>query len=54
MVEGEVFDVTSEEWEDEILGSVAPEAVDFWHERCSWCTRLEPFTSRWQRSTRAR
>ncbi len=42
MVEDEVFDVTSEEWDDEILGSEVPVAVDFWHEGCSWCRRLEP------------
>ncbi len=42
MVEGGVFDVTSEEWEDEILGSAVPVTVDFWHEGCSWCLRLEP------------
>lgn len=42
MVEDEVFDVTSEGWDDEILGSDVPVAVDFWHEGCSWCMRLEP------------
>ncbi len=42
MVEDEVFDVTSEGWDDEVLGSEVPVAVVFWHEGCSWCRRLEP------------
>ena len=34
--------VTTREWETVVLGSKQPVAVDFWHEQCVWCKRLEP------------
>jgi thioredoxin 1 len=34
--------VTSEDWQAEVLNSREPVVVDFWHERCEWCRRLEP------------
>jgi thioredoxin 1 len=37
-----VKDVDSEDWEKEILGSDTLVLVDFWHERCPWCKRLDP------------
>ena len=37
-----VIDVTSEGWEGEVLESEIPVAVDFWHENCTWCNRLDP------------
>ncbi len=35
-------DVTTAEWQSLVLDSTKPVAVDFWHEQCIWCTRLEP------------
>lgn len=39
---GEVRDVTTKEWEVKVLRSTMPIAVDFWHEDCVWCKRLDP------------
>ena len=38
----EVLDVSAGDWEKEILKSDTLVLVDFWHERCPWCKRLEP------------
>ncbi len=46
MTENVVLDVTSDEWEEEVLGSEIPVAVDFWHENCTWCNRLDPIYQR--------
>lgn len=37
-----VRDVTTAEWSSAVLGSSKPVAVDFWHEQCVWCKRLDP------------
>jgi thioredoxin 1 len=37
-----VLDVNADEWEREILQSNTLVLVDFWHERCPWCKRLDP------------
>lgn len=37
-----VRDVTTAEWSSAVLGSSTPVAVDFWHEQCIWCKRLDP------------
>lgn len=37
-----VKDVTTAEWESLVLESAKPVAVDFWHENCIWCRRLDP------------
>lgn len=34
--------VTTQEWQAAVLNSPTPVAVDFWHEQCTWCKRLEP------------
>jgi len=39
---GQVLDVTAENWEREVLKSDKLILVDFWHERCPWCTKLNP------------
>lgn len=39
---GAVEDVTAAEWESKVLRSQRPVAVDFWHEQCTWCKRLDP------------
>ncbi len=37
-----VLDVSADNWEKEILQSDTLVLVDFWHERCPWCKRLDP------------
>ncbi len=34
--------VTTEEWQAKVLDASKPVAVDFWHEQCIWCKRLDP------------
>lgn len=40
-----VIDVEAEDWEREILKSDMLTLVDFWHEQCIWCKRLDPIYS---------
>ena len=40
-----VIDVDSDNWEKEILQSETLVLVDFWHEKCPWCIRLDPIYS---------
>ena len=35
-------DVDSGNWQAEALNSIEPIVVDFWHEQCRWCKRLDP------------
>ncbi len=37
-----LVDVDAEDWETNVLGSKEPVLVDFWHDACVWCKRLEP------------
>ena len=37
-----IGDVTTSEWGSRVLSSEKPVAVDFWHENCVWCKRLDP------------
>ncbi len=37
-----VLDVKADDWEREILQSDTLVVVDFWHEQCPWCKRLDP------------
>lgn len=37
-----IGDVTTSEWASRVLSSDRPVAVDFWHENCVWCKRLDP------------
>ncbi len=37
-----VVDVTSKTWDSKVLRSTGLVVVDFWHEACHWCSRLEP------------
>ena len=37
-----VLEVNADDWEKEILQPNILVLVDFWHERCPWCKRLEP------------
>ena len=37
-----ITDVESTDWEAEVLKSKEPVLVDFWHDQCVWCKRLDP------------
>ncbi len=37
-----VVEVTSESWDREVVESKGLVVVDFWHEGCAWCWRLDP------------
>jgi thioredoxin 1 len=40
--EQEMAGLTAEAWDREVLESETLVAVDFWHENCIWCSRLDP------------
>lgn len=40
-----VIDVTVDDWERTVLQSDTLVLVDYWHERCIWCKRLDPIYS---------
>ena len=37
-----IIDVDSTNWEDQVARSKQPVLVDFWHDACVWCKRLDP------------
>ena len=37
-----VVDVDPSKWDPEVLKADILTAVDFWHQRCPWCLRLNP------------
>lgn len=37
-----VLDVDANNWEQEVLHSDMLTVVDFWHNRCPWCAKLDP------------
>ncbi len=37
-----LVDVDAEDWETKVSRSKEPVLVDFWHDACVWCKRLEP------------
>ncbi len=37
-----VLDVNADDWEREVLKYDKLVVVDFWHDQCIWCKRLEP------------
>ena len=39
---GSVLEVNAGSWEQEVLQSDTLTVVDFWHDRCPWCIRLDP------------
>lgn len=39
---GSVLDVNADNWEQEVIESEVLTVVDFWHEHCPWCIRLNP------------
>jgi thioredoxin len=42
MTMNELTDVDASEWKSSVLESKEPVLVDFWHDACVWCKRLEP------------
>jgi thioredoxin 1 len=36
------LEVNANDWEKKILNSDTLTLVDFWHDRCPWCVRLNP------------
>ena len=39
---GNVLEANATNWKEEVLQSSVLTVVDFWHERCPWCIRLNP------------
>jgi len=39
---GSVLEVKASNWEKEVLKPVVLTVVDFWHNHCPWCIRLNP------------
>ncbi len=37
-----IIDLNSTDWEDQVAKSKQLTLVDFWHDSCVWCKRLEP------------
>jgi len=42
MTIGSVLELNSASWEKEVLRSQVLTVVDFWHEKCPWCIKLNP------------
>lgn len=38
----QIIDVDSMNWEEQVVRSKQLVLVDFWHDSCVWCKRLEP------------
>ena len=39
---GTALDVNASNWKQEVLKSDVLTVVDFWHDRCPWCLKLNP------------
>jgi thioredoxin 1 len=37
-----ILELTISNWDDEVLHSDKLVLIEFWHDRCGWCKRLEP------------
>lgn len=37
-----VKEINAADWEQEVLGANKPVVVEFWHQQCPWCLKLEP------------
>lgn len=42
---GSVLELNASNWEREVLQSEILTVVDFWHNRCPWCIKLNPIFS---------
>lgn len=43
---GSVLEAKASNWEQEVLQSDMLTVVDFWHDRCPWCAKLNPIFNR--------
>ena len=37
-----VIELNAEIWEKEVIKSDIPVVIDFWHQMCAWCLKLNP------------
>lgn len=37
-----VKDLQAEDWKSEVLNAEGPVVIDFWHNMCGWCLKLNP------------
>jgi len=37
-----VIELQAEIWEKEVIKSETPVVIDFWHQICGWCLKLNP------------
>ena len=37
-----VLQLKADDWESEVSNAEGPVVVDFWHDRCGWCLKLNP------------
>ena len=37
-----VIELQADDWESEVLNAEGPVVVDFWHDKCGWCLKLNP------------
>lgn len=37
-----VMELQADEWESEVMSVDGPVVVDFWHQMCGWCLKLNP------------
>jgi thioredoxin 1 len=37
-----MIDLDGKDWDSQVVGSKEPVLVDFWHDACVWCKRLDP------------
>ncbi len=42
MVWQEMIDLDGKEWDGQVVASKEAVLVDFWHDACVWCKRLDP------------
>ena len=38
----DVIELSSDTWDKEVLSSQSPVVIDFWHNMCGWCLKLNP------------
>jgi thioredoxin 1 len=38
----EMMDLDAKDWDSQVAGSKETVLVDFWHDACVWCKRLDP------------
>ncbi len=38
----DVIEIKASQWESEVVKAEGPVVVDFWHQMCAWCKKLNP------------